>query len=111
VSLNAGKMRFRVVIQRPSDVQGDSGQPVDQWIVFASRRAMKELTAGSEHMVPQEQIARVPVLWKLRFLRGVTPKMRLLSDGKVYEILSAIDPDGMLNELHISSLERVGETP
>jgi SPP1 family predicted phage head-tail adaptor len=104
-------MRFRVQIERPSLEQGDSGQPVDEWILVADRRAAKTISTGSESMTPQQQIARVPVLWKLWHLEGIDTNMRLRSDGRVYEIVSAIDPDGTKRELHISTLERVGEPP
>lgn len=107
----AGRMRHRVLIQRPSEVQGDSGQPIDAWITFASRRAVKITAPGEEHMTPQQRVARAPVTWKLRWLSGVVPSMRLVADGKVYEILSAIDPNDDRRELHVSTLERVGETP
>jgi len=109
--IRIGKMQHRVRIERPSDVQGPSGQPVDEWILFASRRAAKESSAGGEHLTPPQKVARVPVLWKLRHLEGVLPTMRLVCEGRVYEILSAIDPTDERMELHISTLERVGESP
>jgi head-tail adaptor len=112
--LNLGEMRFHVRIERPSAEQGPSGQPVDEWLLFAARRAARKAGAiGSEAMAPQQRFARAPVLWKLRWLAGVEghTEMRLVSDGKVYEIISAVDPDGLKAELHINSLERVGEMP
>jgi len=108
--LDAGKMRFRVVIQRPSPTQGATGQPITAWITFANRRAAKTVDSGLETMAAQQRIARNPVTWILRPLAGVDPAMRLVSGGKVYEIISIPD-DGMGNETRINTLERVGEIP
>lgn len=109
--LDAGKMRFRALVQRPSETKGPSGQPVDAWVTVANRRAARVPSAGSEQLVAQQRVGRVPVEWRLRYVDGVTPAMRLVSGGKVYEITSAIDPDGTKTELRVSSLELIGEKP
>lgn len=110
MSLPLGKMRFRVLIEQRTNLQGSSGEPLDNWLVFASRRAGKVSAPGSEQFAAQQQFGRVPTIFRMRYVDGVLPSMRLRADGKLYEIISAIDPDdGLRVELEITTLERVGE--
>jgi SPP1 family predicted phage head-tail adaptor len=107
--VRAGKMRHRVLIEERTDEQDSSGQQLDVWTTFARRWAERLETPGSESSAPQQQFARVPTVWRLRFIAGVLPSMRLTSGGKLYDIISAIDREGMGAETHITTLERVGE--
>jgi SPP1 family predicted phage head-tail adaptor len=102
-------MRFRVRIEAPSTTQGPSGQPLDQWSLYAERFAAVVPTAGSERFAAQQQFARTPTTWKLRHLEGVNPSMRLVFKGRVYDIVSVVDPDETRRELILTTLERVGE--
>ncbi len=109
--MNAGRARFRVRIEQQTSAQDASGQPLNQWTLFASRRAEQVPGAGGEHVEGQQQLARANVLWKLRYVDGVKPSMRIVFAGKVFEILDVNDPDGLKRSLEVSSAERVGETP
>jgi SPP1 family predicted phage head-tail adaptor len=108
---NAGKMRFRVLIERQSDTQEPSGQPVDVWTLFASRRAAIEALPGLEKFAPQQQVARVPTVWRTRYIAGVLPSMRLRFGQRLFDIVSAVDPDGTKTDMRITTLERIGESP
>lgn len=112
MSLDPGKMRFRIAIERRSDAQDAAGQQLDEWSTFASRRASQEgPEAGSEPNAAQQQVGRMPTTWRLRFVAGVLPSMRVRVGQRVYDIVSAADPDGMKRELVLTTLERVGEAP
>lgn len=106
--IRAGPMRFQVVIERRTDEQDDAGQQLDEWDVFATRRAAMQRVTGDEIETAQQEAARVPTTFRLRWLDGVLPAMRLTCDGKVYDIKSAVDPDGLKNELIITAAELVG---
>jgi SPP1 family predicted phage head-tail adaptor len=109
MALKLGAMRFRVRIEQRTTQQADSGEPLDQWDFFASRRAGKKVMTGSERFAAQQQFGRLPTVFQLRYLAGVLPSMRLISDGKIYDVVSAVDPDGTKAELEITALELVGE--
>lgn len=53
----------------------------------------------------------MPTVFRLRWRDGVLPAMRLVSGDRVFNIVSAIDPDGMRAELVITAEELVEETP
>lgn len=106
--IRAGEMRHQVVIERRSDTQSSSGEQTQDWLLVATRRAAMQRVTGQELWTAQQQAARVPTTFRLRWLDGVLPAMRLSCEGKVYDIKSAIDPDGLRNELVITALELVG---
>lgn len=107
--VNAGALRHQVRIEKQSTSRDAAGQPLEQWTLFALRRAAIQRTPGSEIFAAQERNGRVPTVFRLRWVDGVLPAMRLLFGGKVYDIQSATDPDGLKDELVISALELVEE--
>lgn len=109
MTLDVGKMRHRLIIERPSEVQGPSGQPIDAWVLFAERWAQVEAFHGLESDAPQQLVARVHTIWRVRFLAGVDPTMRVRHGDKVYDILAAVDPNGLRVELVLTCFERVLE--
>lgn len=107
--VNAGEMRHVVRIERQTEDQESSGQLTEEWELVAQRRAAIVRTTGREVFAAQQQAARVPTLFRLRFIADVMPSMRLLCDGRVYDIKSAVDPTGRGEELLVTTEERVGE--
>lgn len=111
IGINSGAMRERVVIQSRSTTLDSSGEQLNTWTLFSTRRAEVVRTYGREIFASAARQARVPTLFRLRKLEGVLPGMRLLCRGKLYDIISAIDPTGRDEELLITTEEIVGETP
>ncbi len=106
---NPGTMRHQVRIEQRSTTRDAAGEPLDSWSLFVERRAELMRTPGRE-IFDQGRNGRVPTVFKLRFIEGIQPKMRLLSGGKVYDIISAIDPDGHRAETVVTTEELVEET-
>lgn len=110
MGFNAGKARHQVTIEERVTQQDSTGEPELTWNTFAVRRAELMRTPGAE-VFAEGRNGRVPTVFKLRFLEGVLPGMRLLCKGKVYDITSAIDSEGMRAELVVTTEELVEETP
>ncbi len=109
-------MREVVRIDRRSTTQDAAGEPLLSWTPFTPPlRAAIERTPGREVWSSSERQGRIPTVFKLRYLDGVLPEMRLVlravAGEKVFNILSAIDPDGMRAELVIAAEELVEEVP
>ncbi len=107
--MRAGDMRHVVTLEIRSQQLDSAGQPVDVWLFFAERRAALERAPGREVWASAQRSGRVPTVFRLRYLDGVTPAMRLLHAGKVFDILSAIDQAGRGEELLITAEEHVEE--
>lgn len=106
--VNAGRMRHLVRIEKRTSVQDATGEPELVWEILAERRAELVASTGRE-VFSQGREGRVPTLFRMRFLDGVLPQMRLLYDERVFNILSAVDPDGRGAELLVTTEELVGE--
>lgn len=107
--LNAGQMREQVVITRRSTTQDGAGEPTTVWLHLATRRAEIERMTGREAFAAQQRFGRVPTIFHLRWLEDVGPDCRLMCGTALYDIVSAIDPDGQKAELTLTCLELVGE--
>jgi len=106
-------MRHVVQLEVRATTQDASGEPLHTWTPFARKRAAIERTPGREVWASQERQGRVPTTFRLRYLDGVVPAMRLVlgvpPTAKVFNVLSAIDPTGMRAELVITAEELVEE--
>lgn len=110
MTVDAGPMRFTVRFEQRSSIQDAAGEPNLTWTTFAERRASIERTPGDEVWASAQRGGRTPTVFKLRWLDGVLPSMRLVHRKKIYDILSAVDPDGRLTELLVTAIEHVEES-
>lgn len=111
--MSIGAKRHIITIQSRTNSQGSTGEVVRVWTDVLTRRAEFVEVPGREVWSSAERHARVPVVFKIRFPREVEvePKMRLIHNSKVYDIVSAIDPDGLKVDMVITTELLVGETP
>lgn len=110
--MQAGPMRHQVQLQARTMVQDSAGQQQEVWNVFATKRAAVQRTPGAEVYASAQRGGRVPVIFRLRRLDGVLPGMRLIFEGKVHDIISAIPQgQGLKEELLITAEELVEATP
>lgn len=107
--MRPGPMRHRVTLQHRVTGVDAAGGVRDVWEKFATRWASMDRAAGSEVWASAQRSGRVPAVFRLRYLAGVEPGMRLLFDGRTHNILSAVDQEGRKAELLITAEELVGE--
>ena len=99
--MRAGTLRHLLAIEAPAEAQNAFGEPVETWASFATVWASREDLTGREAFLAQQTKAEVTTSFRLRYLPGVTAKMRILSDSILYQIESIQDPDGRGRELVI----------
>ncbi len=117
--LDPGAMRHQVRIEQRSTTQDASGDPLPSWVPFAIRRCAISRMSGREVFSSEERQGRIPTVFHLRYLDGVMPAMRAILPAvppkqpkdRVFNILSAVDPDGMRAELLITAEELVEAIP
>lgn len=106
--MRAGTLRHRVTIEQPVVAQDEHGQPIETWATFRKRvPAQVEGVSGSEGARGEQVLPTVTDLVRLRYLDGVTPRMRVVHDTRVLNIEQAIDPSGHRRELHLQCKEAV----
>jgi len=113
--VRAGDMRHLVRLEARSTVQDSVGEQLDSWTLVCERRAAIQRTPGTETFGAQARQGRVPTVFRLRYPVDVSPpvgpEMRLIHDGRVYDVVGAVDQAGRKEELVIIAEERLGETP
>ena len=87
--MEVGKLDRRILVQQPTDSQDDFGGTVTTWATYVSRWAAIRYTKGNEGY----QVERKNALYTLLFTdrsdtgtRGITEKMRIIYEGKLYDI-------------------------
>lgn len=106
-----GDMRHSIRIERQSTTQDAAGQRALTWTEFATRRAAVEHANGTEIWASAQRSGRVPTVFRLRYLAGVTPDMRIVFDSRIFNILSVVDQEGRHEQLVITAQEEVGKVP
>lgn len=82
--------------------QLDNGEPNTAWVDFLPRvSASVEPLRGRELYAAQEHQADVDVRIRIRYREGIEPTMRVVHDGRVYDIRAVIDPDLRHRELEL----------
>lgn len=105
--MRAGALRQRITIQQAIESQDSSGSVTKVWTTFATIWAAYEPQTGSESFKEDQEQAVMGVRFRTRFKAGITPKMRVSFDGRVFDILSLVDVNGRSKQLHIMTRENV----
>jgi SPP1 family predicted phage head-tail adaptor len=87
-----GPMREKIDIQEVVETQNSFGEPVRNWVSFAANRWCEvDHRSGSESLSAQQTTGRVDFIFRMRFVKGVTTKMRVIFDGEEYDIEAVIN--------------------
>jgi SPP1 family predicted phage head-tail adaptor len=105
--MRAGRLRHRVIIQEYSESQGNYGGVTKNWTTFATVWAAIEPARGREFWDSQQVNAEVTGKITIRYLAGVTPKMRVKHGDRYFEILAVINPEEKNEELQLMVKESV----
>lgn len=92
--MNAGKLRETIQIQRVESVADGSGGFARSWVKVRDVRAsVLPLGAGAEQMIAEglQPVQAFRIL--CRYLIGIGIENRILWEGQVLNIRSAVDPD------------------
>ena len=87
--MRAGSLRHRVTIQSVSEVQNSIGEAIETWSTFAEAWARIDPLSGREILAANQLDEPVSAKLRMRYLLGVTGKMRVVYDGKTYNIRGA----------------------
>lgn len=84
--MQAGKLDRRVVIQTSAETQDAMGAPSVTWSTFATVWASRRDTRGSERVRAGAETAMADAVFRIRYLAGVTAKMRVLEGSDTWDI-------------------------
>lgn len=112
--IQAGKLRHKVTIQTPTETQDEYGQPVQTWATFAEVFASVEPIRGREFFAAQQIQSDVTTRIRIRYLSGVTTKMRVVhttdhsspATVEEYDIEAVIHVEEKRREMHLMCRKR-----
>lgn len=99
--MRPGKLRHRIEIQEPTETRSASGQATVTWSTIATVWASVEPLRGREFFASKQIQAQVDTRIRIRYISGLTPKMRILWGTRVYLIDSIINPEERNIELQL----------
>lgn len=91
--MRAGSLRRRVTLQSRATAHDAYGQQSTSWATVATTWADIQPLSGRELLSAQAQQAETTHKVLIRYRAGVTSAMRLLYQGRVFNIQSVTDPD------------------
>ena len=84
--LPPGRLDRRITIQSLTQTQGKYGELLDTWSDFATVWANKNEDGGREFAAARQVNAEISTQFQIRYLEGLSAKMRILCDGRYYDI-------------------------
>jgi SPP1 family predicted phage head-tail adaptor len=105
--IQPGKLRHSVTIQKLTGTLDAAGQEVQAWETYGVRWAAIEPLQGRELFSARQIHAEITTRITVRYLAGVTPKMRVLFGSRTFDIQEVINPEERNAELQLMCIERV----
>ena len=93
MTTRAGIYRHKITIQERTDVTDSFGQPQPTWSTFKTWFAAVEPLNGRELFTANQFESEVTTRIRMRYLTGVTTKMRISWNGKIYNIREIVIKD------------------
>lgn len=109
--MRSGPLRHRVTVQVRASAQDPSGEPRNEWQPFVTRWASVEPLVGREFFASQERNGRVQTRFRMRFVDGLKPAMRIIWQSRVFDITAVQQVRGLKAELVIMADELVEAAP
>jgi len=104
-----GNLRHRVTIQKPVITHDNIGQEVESWQEVAIVWASIEPLSGKEYFNAQQVNSEISTKVCIRYMAGITSKMRIVFKTHIYNILSVINFEERNIYLQLLCSEKVGD--
>lgn len=102
--MSSGQLRHWVTIEKSTHTVSAAGERTEQWAEFECGYAdIKFMAANEESGSRDSTHGKVKIL--MRYVEGVTPKMRISSDLGVFDIEDVFNQDGRFKYLTILAMQ------
>ena len=105
--MHAGKLRTRVIIQKPSESQSASGEVTTTWATLAASWANIEPVSGRELLAADQMQATSRVRVRMRYLPGLTNECRIYWPNHTLEVNEIVDVESRGVEYELLCTEMV----
>lgn len=84
--MHAGRLNKKITIEQPTETQDGTGQAVKSWSTYSQPWAAIEPLRANEFISSQQIVGEATVRIRVRADSGITEKMRVNWNGKIYNI-------------------------
>lgn len=89
--MKAGKLKERIVIERPSGEENENGEALpNSWVVHARPWADVLFVNGKEHVVSGAVRGSTVASMRIRYRAGIDEQMRVRYGGRLYDITAVL---------------------
>jgi SPP1 family predicted phage head-tail adaptor len=106
--MKIGKLRHRIAIEQVANIQDSDGSVIETWSGFAMAQASMEPVSGWKHFAGQTTHANITHRVCMRYIPAVIPRMRIVCQSRIFEILSAVNSRERNTELQLMCRESIG---
>jgi len=100
--MKIGKLRKKIDIMKPLETADSYGDQVKNWTYVAVNRwAEVNPKSGRESFLRQQTIDEKAVTFGIRYLEGITPKMKVVYGNVDFNIQSIVNVDERNRELQL----------
>lgn len=85
-------MRHRVTLQKKEITEDELKQQTENWTDIATVWAAIEPLSEREYFAAKQVNAEISVRITIRYRKDVTTDMRMVFEGRIFEVLSVINP-------------------
>ena len=103
--MNAQQLRRKIIIQNVTETRDTMGGIIEAWATYKTAHAAIEPLSGREYFAAAQVNAEETTRIRLRYIEGVTPKMRVLWGTRIYNINAVIDVEEKRRELQLMCKE------
>lgn len=89
--LQSGIMDQKATIETPTESVNSIGEPTLTYSTFATRWIALLPLSGAERVASMQNEGTVTHRVRMRYTAGLRPKMRLVSEGRTFEIASIVE--------------------
>ena len=89
--LQSGIMDQKATIETPTESVNSIGEPTLTYSTFATRWIALLPLSGAERVASMQNEGTVTHRVRMRYTAGLRPKMRLVSEGRTFEIDSVVE--------------------
>lgn len=105
--MNPGELRHKITIQQFILTKNTNGFEIMTWVDYKKLWVSKRSLGGKEYYSAAAVKAETDVAFGGRFVKGITPQMRIVEGTQIYNVKSALDSDGKRKTLNIVASEVV----
>lgn len=91
--IGAGQLTKRVILQAPSVTKAADGAETVTWTTLSTIWAEIASSGGREFWQAKQANAEISHMVRIRYRARMSPRFRIVHGGRVFQVLSVINPD------------------